>query len=86
MHTRFPVPARPGATGRGYEIVCTFYRRCFPSPHPTKPGLGQGFNVRGLMDESNFWILSFGIYLYFGASILVLCIILCERASPESEI
>jgi len=48
MHIKFPVQARPGATERGYEIVCIFYRRCFPSPHLSKPGLVQGFNVQRL--------------------------------------
>ena len=58
MPIRFPVQARPGlrlvayasesATGRGYEIVCIFYRRCFSSPHLSKPVLGQGFNVQRL--------------------------------------
>jgi len=30
-----------------------------------------------------YWILSFGIFLYFGACILVFGIILGGRASPE---
>jgi hypothetical protein len=51
--SRFKVQASPGlrlvayasesATGCGYEIVCIFYGRCFPSPHLAMPGLGQGF-------------------------------------------
>jgi hypothetical protein len=38
---------------------------------------------RLVFDLFEIWILSFGIYLYFGACILVLGIILGGRASPE---
>jgi len=59
----FRVQARPGATGRGYEVISTFYELGFLSENLDRSGLGQGFKgykmLISITLHSTVWIGDF---------------------------